>query len=80
MPNLFAASRCVDGDQYASSSVRVMGTALGTGQAAGVAAGMTTLKGTKGWVEKDVQDFLLAKCALLYNEELLDEGCEVSGP
>lgn len=38
--NLFAGGRCVDGDQHAGSSVRVMGTALATGQAAGTAAGI----------------------------------------
>jgi hypothetical protein len=36
--NLLAAGRLVDGDSYAGSSVRVMGTAFATGQAAGVAA------------------------------------------
>ena len=36
--NLFAAGRTVDGDQQAGASVRVMGTAFATGQAAGVAA------------------------------------------
>ncbi|KAK4949709.1 hypothetical protein LTR10_011550 [Elasticomyces elasticus] len=37
-PNLFCAGRCADGDQAASSAIRVMGTALATGQAAGTAA------------------------------------------
>jgi hypothetical protein len=37
--NLFAAGRTVDADQKAGASVRVMGTAFATGQAAGVAAG-----------------------------------------
>ncbi len=37
-PNLFAAGRVVDADEKASASVRVMGTAFATGQAAGVAA------------------------------------------
>lgn len=37
-PNLFAAGRVVDADQQAGASVRVMGTAFATGQAAGVAA------------------------------------------
>ena len=36
--NLFAAGRLVDADQKAGASVRVMGTAFATGQAAGVAA------------------------------------------
>ena len=38
--NLFAAGRLVDGDSYAGSSVRVMGTAFATGHAAGVAAAL----------------------------------------
>ena len=37
-PNLFAAGRIADGDQWAGASLRVMGTAFATGQAAGVAA------------------------------------------
>lgn len=37
-PNLFAAGRTVDGDRQAGASLRVMGTAFATGQAAGVAA------------------------------------------
>jgi hypothetical protein len=36
--NLFAAGRTLDADPYAFSSLRVMGTAFATGQAAGVAA------------------------------------------
>lgn len=39
-PNLFAAGRCADGDRMAGASMRVMGTALATGQAAGVAAAL----------------------------------------
>jgi hypothetical protein len=38
--NLFAAGRLVDADQKAGASVRVMGTAFATGQAAGVAAAL----------------------------------------
>jgi hypothetical protein len=37
-PNLFAAGRAIDADRKAGASVRVMGTAFATGQAAGVAA------------------------------------------
>lgn len=37
-PNLFAAGRTADGDSEAGASLRVMGTAFATGQAAGVAA------------------------------------------
>ena len=36
--NLFAAGRTADGDRQAGASLRVMGTAFATGQAAGVAA------------------------------------------
>jgi glycine/D-amino acid oxidase-like deaminating enzyme len=39
--NLFAGGRTVDGDRGAGASLRVMGTALATGQAAGVAAALT---------------------------------------
>ena len=38
--NLFAAGRLADADQKAGASLRVMGTAFATGQAAGVAAAM----------------------------------------
>ncbi len=38
--NLYAAGRCADGDRMAGASLRVMGTALVTGQAAGVAAAL----------------------------------------
>jgi hypothetical protein len=37
-PNLLAAGRTADGDRRAGASLRVMGTAFATGQAAGVAA------------------------------------------
>ncbi len=42
--NLFCAGRCIDGDKWASSAFRVLGTALATGQAAGTAAGLKALK------------------------------------
>ncbi|APE34787.1 FAD-dependent oxidoreductase [Nocardia mangyaensis] len=38
--NLFGAGRVVDGDRQAGASLRVMGTAFATGQAAGVAAAL----------------------------------------
>ena len=38
--NLLAAGRCLDGDRRAGASMRVMGTALATGHAAGVTAGL----------------------------------------
>jgi hypothetical protein len=37
-PNLFAAGRTADGDRKAGASLRVMGTAFASGQAAGVGA------------------------------------------
>jgi hypothetical protein len=44
-PNLFAAGRTLDADMYAFASLRVMGTAFATGQAAGVAAAQTARNG-----------------------------------
>ncbi|SFV16785.1 FAD dependent oxidoreductase [Methylobacterium sp. 174MFSha1.1] len=44
-PNLFAAGRTADGDREAGASLRVMGTALATGQAAGVAAACHATQG-----------------------------------
>ncbi|MFJ2826614.1 FAD-dependent oxidoreductase [Streptomyces sp. NPDC087263] len=46
--NLFAAGRTVDGDRGAGGSLRVMGTALATGHAAGVAAALTARDGDTG--------------------------------
>src|SRR5258708_7022672 len=43
--DLFAAGRNIDGDRGAGASVRVMGTAFATGQAAGVAASMRADRG-----------------------------------
>ncbi len=43
--NVFAAGRCTDGEKAASSAVRVMGTALATGQAAGCAAALIAATG-----------------------------------
>lgn len=44
--NLFAAGRVVDADQKAGASLRVMGTAFATGQAAGVVAAMLAEQGS----------------------------------
>ena len=45
-PNLFAAGRTADADREAGASLRVMGTAFATGQAAGVAAACHAAHGT----------------------------------
>lgn len=73
-PNLFAAGRCIDGDQWAASSVRVMGTALATGQAAGTAAGLLTAKDVTGWTVNEVQTCLREHGALLDQTCLPDGG------
>ncbi len=39
-PNLFCAGRLADGDRKGGAAIRVMGTAMATGQAAGVAAAL----------------------------------------
>jgi FAD dependent oxidoreductase len=39
-PNLFTAGRLADGDRKAGAAIRVMGTAMVTGQAAGIAAAL----------------------------------------
>jgi hypothetical protein len=74
--NLFAAGRCVDGDQFAGSAVRVMGTALATGQAAGVAAGLVAMQGVNGGGGgvDDVQACLRTNGAFLNSSTLPDGG------
>jgi hypothetical protein len=42
--NLYMAGRCADADQDAGASIRVMGTAMATGEAAGVAAALYALE------------------------------------
>ena len=54
-PNLYAAGRAADGDQYAGGSLRVMGTALATGHAAGVAAALHAAR--------QATQYLPAKCS-----------------
>jgi hypothetical protein len=67
-PNLFAAGRAADGDKKAGASLRVMGTAFATGQAAGVAAA--------GFAERanidpaSVRRHLLAQGALIETGQL----------
>ena len=62
-PNLFAAGRVVDADEKAGASVRVMGTAFATGQAAGTAAACFA---ERGRLEPDeVRGRLAAQGALI---------------
>jgi hypothetical protein len=69
-PNLFAAGRTADGDQKAGASLRVMGTAFATGQAAGVAAAHLA---TKGCIDiAAVRRVLLAQGALIERKQLAD--------
>ncbi|KAH6696895.1 FAD dependent oxidoreductase-domain-containing protein [Plectosphaerella plurivora] len=70
--NLFAAGRCVDADKWAASAARVMGTALATGEAAGVAAALLTVSGHVDVAK--VQDVLVR------HGGLLDAAALPSGP
>src|SRR5260370_42385127 len=61
--NLFAAGRTADGDLQAGASLRVMGTAFATGQAAGVAA---ACHARGGYLEAaEVRKILASQGALL---------------
>lgn len=71
--NLLVAGRCVDADQYAASAVRVMGTGLATGQAAGVAAALYSQDGRTVGAEK-VRACLRAHGALLHSKDLPKAG------
>ncbi len=62
-PNLFAGGRTADGDRQAGASIRVMGTAFATGQAAGVAAAVLAQSGAVDPVA--VRNTLVAQNALL---------------
>jgi hypothetical protein len=62
-PNLFAAGRTLDADPYAFASLRVMGTAFATGQAAGVAAAQFARDGETG--AKRVRRELVRQGALI---------------
>lgn len=48
-PNLLVAGRCISTDRQSLASLRVQASCMGTGQAAGVAAAMSSMG------EKDVQ-------------------------
>lgn len=67
--NLFAAGRCADGDRKAGSSIRVMGTGLATGQAAGVAAALRARDGGDPAVD-EVRRILTANGALIDRDDL----------
>ena len=67
-PNLFAAGRVADADQQAGASLRVMGTAFATGQAAGVAAAGFAKCGRTD--PQEVQRLLLAQGALIETRQL----------
>lgn len=69
--NLFCAGRCADGDRVAGSAIRVMGTALATGQAAGTAAGLTA-KDRAGPKAVEVRTALLKHGAILDRHELVE--------
>ena len=62
-PNLFAAGRTADGDRKAGASLRVMGTAFATGQAAGVAASVFSLNGVAD--PSKIRNTLLSQNALI---------------
>ncbi|KAK5168132.1 uncharacterized protein LTR77_006700 [Saxophila tyrrhenica] len=62
--NLYCAGRCADGDGAAGSAIRVMGTALATGQAAGAAAGLSAA-GEGEAAAPDVRAVLLKHGAIL---------------
>jgi hypothetical protein len=66
--NLFAAGRTADGDRIAGASLRVMGTAFATGQAAGVAAAHCAATG--GVAAEEVRKALAAQGALLDGDNL----------
>ena len=68
--NLFAAGRTADGDQKAGASLRVMGTAFATGQAAGAAAAMLAEGGSV--VPDALRARLRAQGALVDLEALRD--------
>ncbi len=61
--NLFAAGRLADADQKAGASLRVMGTAFATGQAAGVAAALVAECGKAD--ARDVRRILRHQGALI---------------
>jgi hypothetical protein len=69
-PNLFAAGRVADADQQAGASLRVMGTAFATGQAAGVAAAGFAEHGRTD--PQEVRRVLLTQGALIETRQLAE--------
>jgi hypothetical protein len=67
--NLFAAGRVVDADRKAGASVRVMGTAFATGQAAGAAAAILSDRGEAS--PEGVRHVLLKQGALIEVRQLM---------
>jgi hypothetical protein len=68
--NLFAAGRTADGDRQAGASIRVMGTAFATGEAAGVAAAQLSAEGAVNVA--GIRATLLSRGALLDASALPD--------
>ena len=68
--NLFAAGRTADGDQMAGASLRVMGTAFGTGPACGVAAARYAQKADS--LAAEIQTALREQGALIDGDDLPD--------
>jgi hypothetical protein len=68
--NLFAAGRTADGDKQAGTSIRVVGTAFATGQAAGVAAAHLADSGVVN--SADIRKTLTVQGALLDRNALPD--------
>jgi hypothetical protein len=64
--NLFAAGRLADADQQAGASLRVMGTAFATGQAAGVAAAQ--------FADRDAVDPVAVRRVLMQQGALVEAG------
>jgi len=67
-PNLFAAGRTADADRQAGASLRVMGTAFATGQAAGVAAAQFAERGSVD--AETVRAVLLKQGALIARDAI----------
>lgn len=66
-PNLFCAGRLADGDRKGGAAIRVMGTAMATGQAAGIAAALTA----RGAFSADaVRERLAAGGAILHARDI----------